>query len=71
MKIILDQWDKDTRVEITLNSSYEDKMKTGELIKFLMQERKICNDTKDKDVFFGSWLTNITKHHFQPATIVK
>ena len=71
IKIILDQCDKNTRVEITLNSSYEDNMKAGELIKFLMRVHKICDDTKDKDVFFGSRITEITKHHFRPTTIVK
>ena len=64
MKIILDRCDEETRVEIALNSSYEDIMETRELIKFLTQVRKICNDTKDNDVFFGSRLTKITKHQF-------
>ena len=54
MKIILDQYYEDTRAEIVLDSSHEDNMKTGELIKFFMQVQTICNDTKDKNVFFSS-----------------
>ena len=68
MKIILDQQNEDTRAEIVLNSSYED---AGELIEFLKQVRRICNDTKGKNILFNSQLTNITEHHFQPKTIVK
>ena len=64
MKIILDQCDEDTKVEITLGPSYEDNLKAGELIKFLMRVRKGHNHTKDTDVFFGSRVTKITKHHF-------
>ena len=64
MEIILERCNADTSVEIALESSYKDNMKIGGLIKFLMQVLKICNDAKDKNVFFGSRLTNITKHHF-------
>ena len=71
MKIILDRCDDDTRREIALNSSCEDNMKAGALIKFLMLVRKICSDTGDKNVFFGSQLTYITKHHLQSTSIVK
>ena len=53
MKISLDQWDEDTRAKVNLNQSYEDNMKAGELIKFLMQVHKICDDTENKD-YFGS-----------------
>ena len=71
MKIVLDQCNEDARAEIALDSSYEDNMKAGELIKFLMRVCKICNDTEDKNVFFGSRLIYITKHHFQLTKIVK
>ena len=71
MKIILDQCDEDTRAEIALGPLYEDNLKTGELIKFLMRIRKVCNNTDDTNMFLGSRITRITKHHFQPATIVK
>ena len=64
MKIILDRCNENTRAEIVLDSPYKDNMKAGELIKFVMQVRKIYNDTKDKNVFFGSQLSSITKHQF-------
>ena len=48
MKIILDQCDEETKAKIAIDSSYEDNMKTGDLIKFLMQMRKLCNDAKEK-----------------------
>ena len=64
MKIILDQCDKETKTEITINSSYKDNMNTGDVIEFPMQIRKICNDGKDKNVFFGSQLSSITEHQF-------
>ena len=70
MNIILDLCDEETKAEIGINSSYEDNTKIGDLIKFLMQMRKICNDAKDKNVFFGSQLSSITKHKFQPTTTV-
>ena len=46
-------------------------MKAGELLKFLTRVRKVCTNTEDKDVFFGSSITRITKHHFRPATKVE
>ena len=64
MKIILDPCDEDTRAEVSLGSPYEDNMKAGELIKFLVRVHKVYDDTEDKDVFFGSRVTRITKHHF-------
>ena len=36
-----------------------------------MWVHKICNYTEDKNVFFGQWITNITKHHFWPTAIVE
>ena len=36
-----------------------------------MRVRKVCTNTEDKDVFFGSSITRITKHHFQLATGVE
>ena len=53
MEIILDQCDEDTRSEISFGPSYEDNLKTGELIKLLRRLRKDCDDTEDKDVFLG------------------
>ena len=48
IKIILHQRNKETKTKIVIDSSYEDNMKTGDLIKFLMQMRKLCNDAKEK-----------------------
>ena len=36
-----------------------------------MRVRKVCNNTEDIDVFFGSRVTRITEHHFSPATTVE
>ena len=36
-----------------------------------MTVHTFCNDTEDTNVFFGSRVTKITKHHFRPTTIVK
>ena len=36
-----------------------------------MRVHRVCNDTKDTDVVFGSGVTKITKHHFQPAATVE
>ena len=71
MKIILDRYDIDTGAKIALGPSCEDNLKVGELIRFLMRVHKVCDNTEDTDVFFGSRITRITKHHFQPATIVE
>ena len=71
MKIILHQCDEDTKTEIALCPSYEDNLKAGELMKFSMRVRKVCNNTEDTDVFFRSRVSRITKHHFQLATIVE
>ena len=48
MKIILDLCDKETKVQIAINSSCEENMKTGDLIKFLILMRRIYNDAKNK-----------------------
>ena len=53
VEITLDQCDKATRAEITLGPSYEDDLKAGALLTFLMKVRKVCTDTEDKDVFSG------------------
>ena len=71
MKIILDLCNEETKAEIAINLSYEENMKTGDLIKFLMQMCRICNDANNKNVFFGSQLSSITKHQFRPTTTVK
>ena len=64
MKIILNLCDEETKAEIVINSSSKENMKTEDLIKFLMQMRRICNDAKDEIVFFGSQLSSITKYQF-------
>ena len=51
IKIILDQYDENTRAKITLSPSYEDNLKAGELIEFLMRVGKVCNNTEVTDVF--------------------
>ena len=71
MTIILNQCNEATRTEIALGSSYDDNLETGELIKILARVHIVCNDTDDANVFFGSRVTKITKHHFQPTSIVK
>ena len=71
MNIIVNKCNEDTRVEITLGTSYTHNLEAGELIKFLARVRTVCNDTDNADVFFGSRVTKVTKHHFQPTTIVK
>ena len=71
MKIILDLCDEKTKAEVAINSSCKENMKTGDLIKFLTQMRRICNDAKDKNIFFGLQLSSITKHQFRPTTTVK
>ena len=45
MEIIFDWCDEETRAEVAINSSYKDTMKAGDLIKFLKQMQKICNDS--------------------------
>ena len=60
----LNQFDETTRAEIALGSSYEDNLEAGKLIKFLPRVCTVCNNTDDADIFFGSWVTEITKHHF-------
>ena len=52
MKMILDQYDEDTRAEITLGPSYEDNLKARGLIKFLMRVHKTCNNNEDTEIFF-------------------
>ena len=71
IKIILDLCNEETKADIAINLSYKKNMKTGDLIKFFMQMRKICDNAKDKNIFFGSRLSSITKHQFQPTTTVK
>ena len=71
MTIILDQCDKATRADIALSSSYEDNFEAGELIKFLARVHTVCDKTNDGNVLFGSWVTKITEHHFQPTPIIK
>ena len=51
MTIILNQWDKVTRVKISLGSSYENNLEAGELIKFLTRVCTVYIDTNDANVF--------------------
>ena len=46
-------------------------MMAGGLLKFLTRVRKVCTNSEDKDVFFRSSITRITKHHIQPTTRVE
>ena len=71
MTVILNKCNNATIAEIVLNSSYEDNLEAGELIQFLARVRIVCNDTNNANVYFGSQVTKITKHHFQPTTIVE
>ena len=71
LKIILNQCNEDTRVEIALSSSYEDNLEAGKLNKFLARVRTVCDNTEDADIFFGSQVTKITQQHLQPITIVE
>ena len=71
MKIILNRCNEDTKAEIALSSSYENNLKAEELIRFLVWVCKVSNITEDADVFFGSRVTKITKHHFWPTTIIE
>ena len=71
MELILDRCDKVTREEITLVQSPEDDVMTEGLLKFITKMRKVCTNSNSKDVFFGSSITRITKHHIWPVTRVK
>ena len=71
MTIILDQCNKATRATNALSSSYEDNFEAGELIKFLARVYTVYNGTNDGNILFGSWVTKITEHHFQPTLIVE
>ena len=53
MELILDRCDKATREEITLGQSPEYDVMAGGLLKFIMKMRKVCTNSKDKDVFLG------------------
>ena len=63
--------DKATREEITLGQSPEDDVMAGGLLKFITKMRKVCTNHNDKNMFFGSSITRITKHHILPATRVE
>ena len=71
MELILNQCDKATREEITLGQSPEHDMMAGGLLKFVKELRKVCTNSKGKDVFFGSSISKFTKHHIWPATRVE
>ena len=71
MTIILNQCNKATILEIVLGSLYQDNLESGEIIKLLVRVHKVCNGTNDANVFFGSRVTKITEHHFQPTLIVE
>ena len=67
----MDQCDKATREEITLGQSPEYDVTAGGILKFKTKMRKMCTNSKDKDVVFGSSITRSTEHYIRPATRVK
>ena len=71
MELILDQCDKVIRAEITLGQSPEYDVTAGGILKFITEMRKVCTNSKRKDVFFGSSITRITEHYIWPATRAK
>ena len=46
-------------------------MMAGGLLKLIMKMRKVCTNSKGKDVFFGSSISKFTEHHIWPATRVE
>ena len=61
MALILSRCDETTREEMTLSqSSGYDAMTGGLLIKRLY---KVCNPSRNKNVFFGSTISKITEQH--------
>ena len=71
MELILDRCDEATREESTLGQSPEYDVTAGGILKFITKMRKVCANSKGKDVFFGFSITRIIKHHIRPATRVK
>ena len=71
MELILDRCDEAIREEITLGQSLEYDVTAGGILKFITTMRKVCTNSKGKDVFFGSSITRITEHHIWSVTIVK
>ena len=71
MTIIFNQCNEDTRAKIAFGSLYEDNLEVGELIKFPTRVHTVCHGTNDANVLFGSQVTKITEHHFQPTLIVE
>ena len=53
MELILDQCDKATGEEITLNQSPEYDVTAGGILKFITKMHKVCTNFKGKDVFLG------------------
>ena len=71
MKLILGLCDETNRAKTTLGQSPEDDVMAGGLLKFIVRVCKICTNSEDKDVFFGSSITRITQHYIRPATKVE
>ena len=71
MTIILDQCYKAIRTKFTLCKSYEDNSEAEELTKFLVRVYTVCNVTNNQDILFGSRVTKITEHNFQPTLSIK
>ena len=71
MNGMLVQYSSYNRAEIALISSYEDNLEVGKLIEFLTRVCTVCNDTNSENNCFGSWVTKITKHYFQPTLLVE
>ena len=71
MELILDRCDEAHREEINLCQSSEHDVMTGGILKFITKMRKVCTDSKGKDVFAESSITRIAENHIRPATRVK
>ena len=67
MALILSQCDETTRGEMTLGQSPKYDVMTGGLLEFIKQLRKVCTQSKDKNVFVGLSISKITKQHVWPA----
>ena len=53
MELILDRCDEATKEEITLGQSPEYDVMAGGLLNFIKELRKVCTNSKGKDVFSG------------------
>ena len=63
MALILSRCDETTREEMTLSQSSGYDAMTGGLLEFIKQLHKVCNPSRNKNVFFGSTISMITEQH--------